>query len=81
MKTNEIVNARNEIKSHLGSEVYIKANKGRKRISVKKGIIDRAYPSIFVVKVHDENNQDSFRTMSYSYTDLITNNVKLTLCE
>ncbi len=80
MIKDEISNVRNEVSSHLGSEVYIKANKGRKRFSVKKGIIDSAYPSIFVVKVIGDQD-DSGRKVSYSYSDIITRNVELSLCE
>ncbi len=79
IEKNEIKSVRNEVMAHVGSRVTIRANKGRKRISVKQGVIESTYPSIFVVKVHNEN-QNSFRNVSYSYTDLITKNVELCLC-
>ncbi len=80
MINHNITNVRNEVNSHLGSEVYIRAHKGRKRVSVKKGVIESTYPSIFVVKVEGEQD-NSFRKVSYSYTDLITRNVEISLCE
>ncbi len=39
--------------NHVGSRVKIRANKGRKKIVVKEGVIQDTYPSIFVVKVYD----------------------------
>ncbi len=77
---NEISIVRNEVNSHLGSKVIIRANKGRKRVSIKKGTIESTYPSVFIVRVHNEQ-QDSFRNISYSYTDLITRNVEISVCQ
>lgn len=75
----EISLVRKQIDKYIGSKVRIKANKGRKRVVIKEGVLQSTYPSIFIVKVQNEN-QNSFRTVSYSYTDIITNNVELSLC-
>lgn len=74
----EIMLVRKQVDKYIGSKVLIKANKGRKRVVIKEGVLQSTYPSIFIVKVQNEN-QDSFRTVSYSYTDIITNNVELSL--
>ncbi len=74
----EILQVREQVDKFIGSKVLIKANKGRKRVVVKEGVLQSTYPSIFIVKVQNEF-QDSFRTVSYSYTDIITNNVELCL--
>lgn len=74
----EILLVREQVDKFIGSKVLIKANKGRKRVVVKEGVLQSTYPSIFIVKVQNEY-QDSFRTVSYSYTDIITNNVELSL--
>jgi uncharacterized protein Veg len=70
---------REQVKAHIGSKVLIRANKGRKRIVVKEGVLENTYPSIFVVKVKNLE-QNSFRSVSYSYTDLLTHNVELSIC-
>lgn len=75
----EISLVRKQIDKYIGSKVLIKANKGRKRIVIKEGVLQSTYPSIFIVKVQNEN-QGSFRNVSYSYTDIIINNVELSLC-
>jgi len=79
IETTTISTVRKEVKAHIGCRVRIKANKGRKRVIIKEGVLENTYPSIFVVKVQNEQ-QDSFRSMSYSYTDLLTRNVELTIC-
>lgn len=64
---------------YVGSKVRIRANKGRKKIVVREGILENTYPSIFVVKVHNKL-QNSYQTVSYSYADILTNTVQLSLC-
>lgn len=69
---------RKTVEDNLGKEVILKANKGRKRIVTKKGILTDAYPSVFTVQI--ENEFDSIRTVSYSYTDVLTSTVELKIC-
>lgn len=69
---------RKTVEDNLGKEVILKANKGRRRIVTKKGILTDAYPSVFTVQV--ENEFDSIRTVSYSYTDVLTSTVELKIC-
>ena len=59
----------------LGKKILLKANKGRKQVVTKKGILEKVYPSVFVVKL-DSDNEGCSR-VSYSYSDLLTSNVKL----
>ncbi|MDI9503122.1 MAG: hypothetical protein GX291_07950 [Tissierellia bacterium] len=69
---------RKTVEDNLGKEVILKANKGRRRIVTKKGILTEAYPSVFTVQV--ENEFDTIRTVSYSYTDVLTSTVELKIC-
>ena len=69
---------RKTVEDNLGKEVILKANKGRRRIITKKGILTDAYPSVFTVQV--ENEFDTIRTVSYSYTDVLTSTVELKIC-
>lgn len=76
MKGKEILNAiKNEIDSHVGEKVMLKANGGRKKILVKEGILEKTYPNIFVVRVEGKSNET--RTVSYSYSDILTETVQL----
>ncbi|RDY26181.1 hypothetical protein CHL78_014615 [Romboutsia weinsteinii] len=68
-------NIRASLERHLGKKILLKANKGRKQIVTRKGVLEKVYPSVFVVKLDDENN--GYSRVSYSYSDLLTSNVKL----
>lgn len=68
-------NIRKSLERHLGKKIILKANKGRKQIITKKGILEKVYPCVFVVKLDDGDN--GYSRVSYSYSDLLTSNVKL----
>lgn len=68
-------NIRASLEKHLGKKILLKANKGRKQIITKKGILEKVYPSVFVIRLDDEAS--GYSRVSYSYSDLLTSNVKL----
>ncbi|MDF2821500.1 MAG: Veg protein [Clostridiales bacterium] len=65
---------------HIGHRVKIRANKGRKKVVIREGIIFQTYPSIFIVKVNSKQS-DVERCISFSYTDILTKNIQLSLCQ
>lgn len=76
MKGKEILNAiKREIDGHVGEKVMLKANGGRKKVMVKEGILEKTYPNIFVVRI--EGKANDIRTVSYSYSDILTETVEL----
>lgn len=79
MKQTDVNRVRKAVVSHLGSKVKIRANKGRHKIDITEGVISETYPSIFLVKVQDEL-EETFQMMSFSYTDVLTRDVELTIC-
>lgn len=74
---NTLVEIKKVIDRHIGERVRLKTNGGRKKTIVKEGIIEETYPSIFIVKVDMDN---SVRRISYSYSDILTETVELSLC-
>ena len=70
---------RTTLKQHLGKTIVLKANKGRKQIVTKVGVLENVYPSVFVVKL--DGTSDGNQRVSYSYSDLLTANVKLQICK
>ena len=62
----------------VGERVRLFANKGRRKAVIKEGVIEHSYPSIFTIRV--ENEFDSTRRLSFSYTDLLTKVVELVVC-
>jgi len=65
---------REELKDHVGETIKLKANRGRKKTFEKEGILENTYPSIFIIRV-EENNY--FQRLSFSYADVLTETVKL----
>ncbi|HHU62785.1 MAG TPA: Veg protein [Clostridiales bacterium] len=69
---------RNDIQSYIGHKVRFKANKGRKRIYAREGIIEETYPCVFVIKI--DTNSQTVQRVSYSYCDVLTQTVELVVC-
>ncbi len=72
-RVNVLASIKNEIDNHIGEEVTLKANNGRRKIVVSNGIIEKTYPSIFVVRL----GSDTPRTVTYSYSDVLTKAVQI----
>ncbi|MDO4793280.1 Veg family protein [Filifactor villosus] len=65
------------LEKHLGKDIVVRANKGRKKIVTREGVLECTYPSVFVVAYSD--GDDRITRVSYSYADVLTSNVQLTL--
>lgn len=65
-----------DLEACVGKKVKLRANRGRKRIVEAEGVIENTYPKIFVVKLDEEH---SIRRMSYTYADVLTRTVELTI--
>ena len=68
----DITNLKTDIGEKIGQKIIIKGSLGRNRPFEKEATIQKAYPSIFVVK-YDENQ----RNVTYSYTDILTRTVEI----
>ncbi len=77
MEKNTLFRIRKDIEGHIGSNVKLRANKGRKKIVVREGVLEAAYPNLFVVSINNEF--DSTRKVSYTYTDVLTKTVEVTI--
>ncbi|MGM0688768.1 MAG: Veg family protein [Bacillota bacterium] len=69
---------RKKLESHLGEKIKLRANRGRRKTYEKEGVLESTYPSIFIVRV-DENNY--FQRLSFSYADVLTETVELSFNE
>jgi uncharacterized protein Veg len=78
---NTLTLIKSNIDSYVGERVVLRANKGRKKISVKEGIIEKTYPSIFIVRIDGEVPEDLGRAVSYSYSDILTKSIELFICK
>lgn len=63
---------------YVGEKIMLKANGGRRKTIERTGVLEETYPSVFIVKLDEE--QHSFKRVSYSYADILTSSVELTIC-
>ena len=75
----DVFHVRSDIQRNIGSKVRLETNKGRHKSVISKGIISNVYPSIFTIQLSD--GPDPSRKLSFSYTDVLTNAVEITLCD
>ena len=79
MKQLDVNCVRNAVMNQTGKRVKVRINRGRHMVDVTEGIISETYPSIFLIKIQDADDLP-IRTVSYSYTDVLTKDVELILC-
>lgn len=75
----ELNQIKKDIESYRGYKVQLRTNKGRKKAFIREGVIENSYPSVFVVKF--ENEYDTTRRVSFSYTDILTKAVEMVVCK
>lgn len=75
----DLFQIKKDIETCVGEKVQLKANKGRKKAFIREGVLENTYPNIFVVKF--ENDYETTRRVSYSYTDVLTKAVELVVCK
>ena len=78
MEKDILVRIRKDIEKCIDKNIILRANKGRKKTIVKQGIIEAAYPNLFVVRI--TNDYETSRKVSYTYTDVLTGTVEITVC-
>jgi uncharacterized protein Veg len=79
MAKNSLQEIKQSLEAHVGSRIMLKANGGRRKTIERTGILEETYPSVFIVKL-DQDHQHSFKRVSYSYADILTETVEVTVC-
>jgi len=67
---------REDLQDFVGKEIYLKANRGRKKIFEITGVLEQTYPKVFVVCFQERQVE---RRVSYSYADLLTKTVEISI--
>lgn len=80
MEQGEFIRVRESIKEQCGSEVVIRLDRGRNKVDIEHGVIKAAYPSVFTVLIDPENENRPSQLLSFSYTDVITKDIRMKLC-
>ena len=80
MEQEIISKVRSSIRQQCGNRVKIQLDRGRNKVDIQEGVIQRAYPSVFTVLVDDEREENHPQLLSFSYTDIITKDIRMKLC-
>ena len=80
MKQVELDKVRSSVSQQCGNRVKIQLDRGRNKIDIQEGVIQKAYPSVFTVLVEDRNEANPPQLLSFSYTDVITRDIRMKLC-
>ena len=80
MSQAEINKVRASVYQQRGSRVMIQLDRGRNKVDIQEGIIQNAYPSVFTVLVQDRRDENPPQLLSFSYTDIITRDIRMKLC-
>lgn len=73
---NVLANIKRDLEPFVGKKIKLRANRGRKKIIEKTGILESTYPNIFVVRLDEKQVE---RRISFSYADILTDAVQLTV--
>jgi uncharacterized protein Veg len=79
MGKNALIDIKRSLEQHIGQKIMLKANGGRRKTVERSGVLEETYPSVFIVKLDEE--QHAFKRVSYSYADILTETVELTVCQ
>jgi uncharacterized protein Veg len=77
MNKNVLSEIKCTLEGYIGQKIHLRANSGRRKIVERTGILEETYPSVFVVKL--DRDQHAFNRVSYSYADILTESVELTV--
>ncbi|KPV44687.1 biofilm formation stimulator Veg [Alicyclobacillus ferrooxydans] len=79
MPRNALHDIKRSLDDLIGEKVLLRANGGRRKTIERMGVLEETYPSVFVVKLDPPDG--SFKRVSYSYADVLTETVELMLCK
>ena len=66
---------KNMMEEHVGKEILVTVQLGRRRQKERRGILCETYHSVFVVNLDQEEN--NFERVSYSYRDVLTDSIEV----
>ncbi len=78
MPKNSLQDIKRSLDGYVGERIVLRANGGRRKTIERTGILEETYPSVFIVKL--DKNLHSFERVSYSYADILTETVELSVC-
>ncbi|MBZ4653239.1 MAG: Veg family protein [Bacillota bacterium] len=71
-----LADIKRDLEPFVGNKIRLRANRGRKKVIEKTGVLESTYPNIFVVRLDEKQIE---RRVSFSYADILTDAVQLTV--
>jgi len=65
---------RQKINELVGKNIYMEVCRGRKQIKKYSGVVENTFPSVFVVRLAEED-ASPVSSLSYSYNDVLCGDV------
>lgn len=75
----DLAEVRHHITNCIGQKVRLETRMRHNKSTVSEGIVENTYPSIFTITLNKGGNKG--RTVSCSYTDILTNAITMTIKE
>ncbi|GIO58240.1 biofilm formation stimulator Veg [Paenibacillus cellulositrophicus] len=79
MAKNTLLEIKRNLEAHVGQKISLRANGGRRKTVERTGVLEETYPSVFIVKLDQEHQ--TFKRVSYSYADILTESVEVIICD
>lgn len=80
MQQKDLNRVRASVLQQCGSKVKIQLDRGRNKVDIQEGVIQNAYPSVFTILIDDERDENPPQLLSFSYTYIITRDIRMKLC-
>ena len=80
MQQADFLQVRASVYQQCGRKVLIQLDRGRNKVDIQEGVIQHAYPSVFTILVNDEQEENPPQLLSFSYSDIITRDIRMKLC-
>ncbi|WP_026702348.1 Veg family protein [Salibacterium aidingense] len=74
-----LIEIKESLDANVGKKITVVANGGRKKTIKRSGLLEETYPSVFIVKL--DKDKHSVERISYSYTDVLTKTIQLSMLE
>jgi len=71
-----LADIKRDLEPFVGDKIRLRANRGRKKVIEKTGVLESTYPNIFVIRLEEKQVE---RRVTFSYADILTDAVQLTV--
>ena len=70
-----LLNIKSKLDNCIGASLTVTSHVGRKKVTKRHGILRETFPAVFIVELSHKEN--AVERVSYSYTNVLTNNIIL----